>query len=170
MRLPKYLNCEEAEGFRKALSSSLNGERRPTPDTIRAFLKAVDDAAERDESWAIKYRAESVRRCAQSDLKALAKAESLVMVSYKNTLLTKPSLVGVRTPQGQQQVLFAALTWDQCEDNARYEDLSAEARKANAATYRKLLELRDRASDTATVGEACQALGINLDEYLSESA
>ncbi len=171
MRRPKYMTPEECDQYMAALATGLNGEGSPSKDAIRRAIKEMDAAERREETWPEKFREEAVRRFWQTQLKALAKSNSTVLVAHNGALLTKPSRVGIKDDAGHdQQVLFVAMTWDQIEANIRREDVAAESRNINAAIYRRLLKLRAQCPTATNVGEALTELGLTIDEYLGASA
>lgn len=146
-----------------------------TPDSaerIAAFLSKLHDAVQAQRQWAILVDADIRRRGAGAEVSSYAKARvPRLPVAYDGRVLTQDAVAGFKRTRasGQQwvaQELVAMVSWDELKAK-RSEQLAMEhAYGVKVAMYDKLLALRDLAPEAANPAEACELLGLSIDDYL----
>lgn len=147
-------------------SSDRQGER-----TDR-FAEIIADAVQARRRWAMEVQAEAERVGYAANLKGWRKAQRTVAVSYKGEVITKPRTAGVRrsNDEGEQyatQTLFDLFTWDELAAKRKDYLQQVKTYSANVALIDRLLALRELAPSATNPGEAADALGTSLDEWLA---
>lgn len=162
--------AEYRELMHGACDASRENSRRK-----EVLLDRLNDALQAHRDWARDMEDEIRLRGALSLITSFARAERTVLVAMSDRRsLLKSKDIGIKLvdDSGQiyeQRAFFEELTWEQIEDKRAAYLKGRRAYDDNVAIMDRLAALRLMAVGTSTVGEACDRLGISVDEYLLEA-
>lgn len=152
------------------LSECLNGTRKVTDEAIdRAEAALVDFEHSRAVERAY------VRAGIRDDLKRITKAENRVLVSYNGRSVSKAAMLGVQrladdgTYYYQTEALHVT-TWADLERWRRSRVSQINEERINVHMADVLLRLREQFPESAGPAEACERLGVTLEDFLAEAA
>ncbi|MCA1570811.1 MAG: hypothetical protein LC798_10940 [Chloroflexi bacterium] len=145
-----------------------------TGERVAEFDRLLRDAEQAHRFYASDVAREARRLGLAVILKNWHKAHRRMAFAHNGQMLDRPRIVGTKITDeaGQMydvQTLFDYLTWDQIEDKIVAYSRNVKTYRDNIALARKVLALRDLAPSAATPAEAASALGISLDDYLTEN-
>lgn len=154
-----------------------NGQAREAgeiAERMHRLLLAADQAGRRWAQWILADDAEEGHRRRWN---AWWKKQRSVSV-YDETLdafIPRPAAQGVRRKRDDgstyyQQSIWDTLTFSEVEQKVEEALAARRAARINLTAARRILALRDEVPDAATVGEAVTALGMTVDEWLTQGA
>ena len=172
----KALSIEERDEFRSLMSEALDGSRQPDISAVARAMDAMEAADRAGRAWPDEVRRQAIHQLLQSELKRIAKEESMVSVDYNGRFVQKTARRGVvkRQIDGttyRQQSLWTDMTWEEFEGWSAMNDAQIDGLMVNRHAAAKLRTLHERFPESRTVGEALAAIGATLEEFLgAESA
>ena len=172
----KALSIEERDEFRSLMSEALDGSRQPDVSAVARAMDAMEAADRAGRAWPDEVRRQAIHQLLQSELKRIAKEESMVSVDYNGRFVQKTARRGVvkRRIDGtthRQQSLWTDMTWEEFEGWSAMNDAQIDGLMVNRHAATKLRTLHERFPESRTVGEALAAIGATLEEFLgAESA
>lgn len=150
-----------------------------TRDRTEAFIDKIRDAEQAHRMFARDILREALFRGMSAILKRWHKSRRTVAISYEGDILTHDKLlsrvVGIRNDTGQggwyyTQTLFELLTFEQVAEKLREFQTQQFAYTINVHVYERILALKALVPSANTPAEACQHLGITIDQYLAIAA
>jgi hypothetical protein len=154
----------------EVLSESLNGTR------------VVNDAAiDRAESALAEFDLARIveriyiRNGIRNDLKRITKNENRVLVNYNGTGHSKAAMLGTRRRQDDGTIVYQTeaihvMSWAQLEEWRQQRSSQVDTERINVHMANTLLSLRDQFPDSLGPADACELLGVTVEEFLAASA
>jgi hypothetical protein len=154
----------------------------PVPERVDVFLNGApglgldgfDKALKAGKSWAEDVLSDWKRDGAERLLsREHTRLRPPVPVTRKGRLLGKarhPAGYKKRDDSGKRtyaQTLFDFLTWEQLREKAVEIQASMSSQSVRLAAIQKLLTLQLMVPDAANPAEACEALGMSIEEFLA---
>lgn len=148
-----------------------DGTERPSGEIGERMHDLLVDADQAGRVWASYILRDDAEAGHLKRFNSWNKARKRKMVYFNGQIVPKAAVVGVRRKRDDgstyhQQSLWELLTWAEVEqklDEARSQKRSA---AINETTAKRLLALRIKVPNSIGPLAACDALGIDLDEYL----
>jgi hypothetical protein len=172
----KHIPAEDRAEYEELLAEVV-ANHEGTGDRAAALAAGLADGVQAHRQWAINAeQAALLDGCAEEVKRYLKRSRVVVNVGNdkKPRKVTKSRVIGTKRLDGQKwidvQLPFEALTWDDLRAKQRE---CAKARESYADTIgllRRLLDLETQAPGTTGPAEAAGSLGIELDDWLADSA
>ena len=164
------LSPEDREERDSALDSALGGGRVDDRSVDRAEGLLVD-AEHMGRPWARVTARSLIRSGLRRMLNERSKAQDVVLMPYRGVGVTTTKRLGVRrrVEEGRREhqlVLLHEMTWPELEDWLAMIETQIAAAFVNRAKASRLLALREQFPDTAGPTQACQRLGLTIEQFL----
>lgn len=158
---------------RPILSDTLNGSRRPGPDSVARFLARFRAAQAQGMAWPDALQEEALRRLVLDEQKRIAKEESVVTIEHAGRPVRKSTRVGARKRGPEtgvehfEQLTFADMAWPEVFAWEELIKSQIDGLRANRTMVARLKQLQARVPDSTGPGDAAQRLGTTVAEWLA---
>lgn len=166
------LSPEERNEWDTLLGDALNGSRTVDDAAVTRAESMLADAQQAHQPWASVIVRSLILRGLRAALNAKSKSESVALVSYNGTHVAKTTRLGTKRRRHDgslesQQVLLHEMSWDELGAWLNMIKSQISSLLVNESMAQRLMPLRDRFPDTFGPREACDLLGMTVDEYLA---
>ena len=144
-------------------------------EAVRTAIRSMHTAKASGEDWPDHIIDTSVWQYGRNSIKALAKRLSTADVNYNDRVVNKPTVIGKRVQSadgrsGYQQELISTCTW--AELRVWLAEILAQIAglKPNVTMAALLLELEELVPESRGPRDACESLGMTVEQYLASKA
>lgn len=169
------LSHEENGELDAALTEAIGSDGKPNRDSAARAVDLIDAADAAGREWPDFVRREALLVWCFAKQKAIAKRESIVLVSHDGKLIGKATRVGrsVRKADGSRrfdQTLFSDMTWDEVGAWVGLIVSQIEGLTANMSMAARLFAMREQVPDSRGPGDAAAALGTTVAEWIEDAS
>jgi hypothetical protein len=173
--MSEYLSPEERVEWNALLSDALNGSRRVDDDAIDRAERMLSDAEQAHRSWVGIVTRGIIRSGLRGHLSQISKAEHVVLMAHNGSVVSTTTQLGVKRRRSDGSVerqleALSVISWAQLEEWLSLIEAQIDAGLVNRAKANRLLALRSQFPDTVGPAEACERMGVTVEQYLERVA
>lgn len=175
----RMLSSEEREEYDALLQQAGYddaGSRRPSGEIGDHMHELLVDAVRAGRTWAGYVVDDDARTGHLARFKRWDKVRHIIHVEHQSVIVPRAAVMGVKRRNVEtgavyhQQVLFTEMSWDELIGTLDSAHARIASERITVDTCLKLLALKHRAPESLGPQDACDQLGLDMEEYLLEAA